>query len=294
MEKSSDYLVRATAADAQIRAFAVTSRDIAESARKAHNTSPVATAALGRLLTGGVIMGSMLKGDRDTLTLQVRGDGPLRGMVVTADSAGHVKGYVYEPNVLIHARSDGKLDVAGAVGKGTLTVIKDMGLKEPYQGSCRLQTGEIAEDLNYYFTVSEQVPSATGLGVLMERDNTVKCAGGFVLQLLPFTPDDVITKLEQILADLPPVTSMLNGGMLPEDILQRILGDLEPEITDRHPVCWQCDCSKNRVERALISIGRKEIDDMIRDGKPVDVSCQFCGRQYHFDLEELKALKSRI
>ena len=192
MEKK-DYIVRATAAGGQVRAFAATTRETVEYARKAHNTSPVATAALGRLLTGGLMMGVMMKGDNDILTLQIQGSGPINGITVTADSHGHVKGYVGNPEVLIHANDKGKLDVAGAIGPGFLNVIMDMGLKEPYNGQVMLQTSEIAEDLTYYFATSQQVPSAVGLGVLMEHDNTVKQAGGFIVQLMPFAEEKTIS-----------------------------------------------------------------------------------------------------
>ena len=285
-----DYVIRATAANEQIRAFAAITKDIAEEARRAHNTSPVATAALGRLLTGGVMMGLMMKGDKDLLTLQVHGDGPIGGLVVTADSQGHVKGYAKNPAVLIHANAAGKLDVGGAVGKGILQVVRDLGLKEPYVGSCQLQTGEIADDLTYYFTASEQIPSAVGLGVLMERNNTVRTAGGFILQLMPYTSDEVITKLEKKLGTLTSVTSMLDQGMTPEDILQEILGEFEPEILEKTEVSYRCDCSRERIEKALISIGKKELQEMIREGKSIETGCQFCGKKYSFSVEELKNL----
>ena len=192
-----DYMVRATAAGAQIRAFACTTKELVEEARKAHNTSPVVTAGLGRLLSAGCMMGSMLKGEDDLITLIVRGDGPLQGLTVTADSKGRVKGYPLVPDVILPANAIGKLDVGGAVGRGYLKVIRDMGLKEPYVGQTELQTGEIAEDLTYYFALSEQVPSSVGLGVLMEKDNTVKQAGGFIIQLMPFAEEEVIARLEE-------------------------------------------------------------------------------------------------
>lgn len=288
-----DYVIRATAANEQIRAFAAITKDIAEEARRAHNTSPVATAALGRLLTGGVMMGLMMKGEKDLLTLQVHGDGPIEGLVVTADSQGHVKGYAKNPSVLIHANAAGKLDVGGAVGKGILQVVRDLGLKEPYAGSCQLQTGEIADDLTYYFTASEQIPSAVGLGVLMERNNTVRTAGGFIIQLMPYTSDEVITKLEKKLGSLTSVTSMLDRGMTPEDILQEILGEFDPEILEKTEVSYRCDCSRERIEKALISIGRKELQEMIDEGKGIETGCQFCGKKYSFSVDELeKLLKS--
>ena len=288
----ADYLVRATAADAQIRAFACTTRDTVEAARAAHNTSPVITAALGRLLSAGVMMGSMLKGN-DLLTLQVKGDGPVKGITVTADSMGHVKGYPIVPDVILPANSIGKLDVSGAVGAGTLTVIKDMGLKEPYSGQVALQTGEIAEDLTYYFAASEQVPSCVGLGVLMEKNNTVRQAGGFIVQLMPFATEEVISRLEENIKGLPSVTTMLDQGKTPEEILGTVLDGLDLQVTDQGPAAFQCDCSKERVERALISIGKAELQSMIDDGKVVEVSCQFCGKQYSFQPEELIRLRER-
>ena len=288
-----DYMIRATAADNQIRAFAATTREMVEFARAAHDTSPVATAALGRLLTGGVMMGAMMKGDKDLLTLQVKGDGPLGSVTVTADSKGHVKGYVNHPHVLIHANERGKLDVAGAVGRGTLQVIKDLGMKEPYVGSCELQTGEIGDDLTYYFAVSEQVPSSVGLGVLMERDNTVRQAGGFILQLMPFTPDEVVDRLELKLAAVDSVTAMLDEGRTPEQILELLLGEFGLEINEKTEISYRCDCSRERVEKALISIGKKELKEMIQEGQPVEVNCHFCGKNYEFSVEDLKQMLER-
>lgn len=288
-----DYIVRATAADAQIRAFACTTRGLVETARKAHNTSPVVTAALGRLLSAGAMMGSMLKGDEDILTLQIKGDGPVNGLTVTADSKGNVKGYANVPDVILPANSIGKLDVAGAVGKGILSVIKDMGLKEPYVGQTALQTSEIAEDLTYYFATSEQVPSCVGLGVLMEKDNTVKQAGGFIVQLMPFAEDAVIDRLEANLAKINSVTSILDAGNTPEQLLGMLLEGMNPEITDTLPTGFSCNCDKKRVEKALISIGKAELKDMIKDGKEIEVNCHFCNQNYTFSVEELKGLLKR-
>ena len=290
-----DYIVRATAADNQIRAFAATTKELVEKARAAHNTSPVATAALGRLLTGGVMMGVMMKGEKDLLTLQVKGDGPLGGITVTADSQGHVKGYVENPDVLLPANALGKLDVGGAVGNGMLRVIKDMGLKEPYVGQVALETGELGDDLTYYFATSEQIPSSVGLGVLMEKDNTVKQAGGFIIQLMPFTDEKVIEALEKKISKVQSVTSMLNLGMTSEDILNELLGEFHPEISEKIPAEFHCDCSKKRVERVLISLGKKELTSMIDDGKPVELKCHFCNSGYTFTTEELKEIlkKSR-
>ena len=286
----SDYIVRASAADAQIRAFACTAREVAETARRVHNTSPVVTAALGRLLSAGAMMGVMLKGEQDILTLQISGDGPAGGLTVTADSHGNVKGYANVPDVILPANAVGKLDVAGAIGKGSLRVIKDMGLKEPYVGQTLLQTGEIAEDLTYYFAASEQVPSSVGLGVLMERDNTVKQAGGFIVQLMPFAEEGVIDRLEENLRKITSVTALLEAGNTPEQILGQLLTGLNMEITDTILTAFVCSCSKARVEKALISIGKEELKDMIEEGKEIEVNCHFCNRNYCFSVEELKQL----
>ena len=286
----TDYIIRASAADNQIRAFAATTRELVEHARQLHNTSPVATAALGRLLTAGAMMGSMMKGDNDILTLQIKGNGPIGGLTVTADSKGTVKGYAYHPEVMLPANSKGKLDVGGALGAGILTVIKDLGLKEPYVGQTHLVSGEIAEDLTYYYATSEQVPSSVALGVLMNRDNTVRRAGGFILQLLPFAEEEVITKLEKKIGELNGITGLLDQDMTPEMILEYILGDLGLEIMDKLPAAFECNCSKNRVEKAVISIGQKDILEMIEDNKPIEVNCHFCSKHYVFTIEELKEM----
>lgn len=292
-KRMTDYIVRATAAGAQIRAFACTTREMVEHARSAHNTSPVVTAALGRLLSAGAMMGSMLKGEKDLLTLQIKGDGPVNGITVTADSRGNVKGYANVPDVILPANAIGKLDVAGALGQGILSVIKDMGLKEPYVGQTALQTGEIAEDLTYYFATSEQVPSCVGLGVLMEKDNTVKQAGGFIVQLMPFAEDAVIDKLEENLAKIQSVTSILDAGNTPEQMLEMLLEGMSPEFTDTMPTQFYCNCDKARVEKALISIGKAELQSMIDDGEAVEVNCHFCNTKYTFSVDELKALRKK-
>ena len=274
----------------QIRAFAATTRQMVETARQKHDTSPVVTAALGRLLTAGSMMGSMLKGEEDLLTLQVTGDGPMGGMTVTADSKGHVKGYANEPQVILPANSQGKLDVGGAVGSGILRVIQDSGLKDPYVGQTVLQTGEIAEDLTYYFATSEQVPSSVGLGVLMERDNTVRQAGGFIVQLMPFAEEETISRLEQNLGKIRSVTSMLDEGLTPEELLGLVLEGMDIQFRDTCEVEFSCSCSKERVEKALISIGREEIDKMIADGEPIEVKCHFCNKGYQFSVQELEEI----
>lgn len=286
----SDYIVRAMAANQQVRAFAAVTTDVVETARKAHNTSPVATAALGRLLTGGAMMGVMMKGEKDILTLQIKAGGPLEGITVTADSKGRVKGYVGNPNVCIPANSKGKLDVAGAVGVGFMNVIKDMGMKEPYLGQVALQTSEIAEDLTYYFATSEQVPSAVGLGVLMNKDNTVRQAGGFIVQVMPFAEEATIDRLEQNVQKISSVTSLLEEGHTPESLLEKVLEGFDLEISDRVPTEFYCNCSKSRVEKVLISIGRKDLNEMIQEGKDVELNCHFCNSSYVFNVEELKEI----
>ena len=285
-----DYIIRATAADSQVRAFAAVTKETVETARKDHNTSPVATAALGRLLTAGAMMGVMMKGEKDILTLQVKADGPLNGITVTADSQGRVKGYVGNPEVLLPANDKGKLDVSGAVGNGFLNVIKDMGLKEPYSGQVDLQTGEIAEDLTYYFAVSEQVPSAVGLGVLMNKDNTVREAGGFIVQVMPFAEEKTIAKLEENIQKIQSVTTILEQGHTPESLLEAVFEGLDLEIMDKVPTEFYCNCSKERVEKALISIGRKDLNEMIQEGKEIELNCHFCNTNYVFSVEELKEI----
>ncbi len=304
--KTDDYIVRATAASGQIRAFAATTRNLVEDARAAHNTSPVVTAALGRLLTAGTMMGAMMKGRDDLLTLQIRGNGPMKGITVTAGSPDEetgmvsVKGYALVPDVIMPARvypeTNGqkrKLNVGGVIGIGVLSVIKDMGLKDPYVGQVALQTGEIAEDLTYYFATSEQVPSSVGLGVLMEKDNTVKQAGGFIIQLMPFADDAVVAGLEERLKSMPSVTTLLDEGRSPEEILEYVLGDID-KINDTIPVRFFCNCNKSRVEKALISIGKKELDDIIKDGKDIELRCHFCNKAYNFTLDEVKKIRARL
>ena len=269
-----DYIVRATAADDQIRAFAITSRGLVEEARTRHNTSPVATAALGRLLSAGAMMGAMMKGDQDLLTLQIKCSGPIQGLTVTADAKGNVKGFVENPEVMLPPNSKGKLDVGGALDLGILTVIKDMGLKEPYSG----QT---------------EVPSSVGLGVLMDKDNTVRQAGGFIIQLMPFVEDGVVDKLEQKLNSIDSVTSYLDRGFTPEQLLTEILGEFGLEIHDKMDAQFHCNCSRERVEKALISVGRKNLNEMVQDGKPIEVKCHFCNTPYTFDVEDLKNMIKR-
>lgn len=286
----TDYIIRATAAEGQIRAFAATTRDLVEYARSAHNTSPVATAALGRLLTAGAMMGIMMKGEKDLLTLKIEGDGPIGGLTVTADSRGNVKGYAFHPEVMLPPNAKGKLDVGGALGIGVLSVIKDIGLKDPYVGQTILVTSEIAEDLTYYFATSEQTPSSVALGVLMERDNTVKQAGGFILQMMPGASEEVISALEKRLGEITSITALLDAGNTPEMILEHILGDFGLEILDKLPTAFSCNCSEERIEKALISVGKQELQSMIEDGKTIEVNCHFCNKHYPVMVERLKEL----
>lgn len=289
----TDYIIRASAADNQIRAFAATTKEMVEYARNIHQTSPVATAALGRLLTAGAMMGSMMKGDKDLLTLQIKGSGPIGGLTVTADSRGMVKGYVYHPEVMLPPNEKKKLDVGGALGAGILSVIKDLGLKEPYVGQTHLVSGEIAEDLTYYFATSEQVPSVVALGVLMNKENTVRRAGGFILQLMPFAEDTIIEQLEKKVNELTSITSLLDQDMTPEMILEYILGDFGLEILDKLPTAFECNCTKERVEKAIASIGHKDIQEMIEDNEPIEVNCHFCNKHYHYSIEDLKGIIER-
>ena len=290
-----DYMVRATAADAQIRAFAATTRDLAEYARKAHNLSPIAAAALGRLMTGTVMMGTMMDNDQDLITVKMDGDGPLKGVLATADRLGNVKGYVTNPYVILEPNASGHLNVGGGIGEGTLTVIRDMGLKEPYVGQVPLYTGEVAEDLTYYFTKSEQTPSSVGLGVLVERENlSVMAAGGFIIQLLPFASEETITKLEENLTKFTSVTDILKAGKTPEDLLNIILDGFDVEITDKIDLNFYCNCDKDRVERALMLIGRKELQELIDDGNPIELCCQFCNKKYVFKTSELLEIQRNL
>ena len=286
----NDYIVRATAGNGSIRAFAATTRDLVQHAREVHHTSPVASAALGRMLTAAAMMGSMLKGDKDILTLQVRGEGPLQGIVVTSDSKAQVKGYVFNPGVEVPDLIPGKLNVSGAIGPGHMSIIKDIGMREPYAGKIELVTGEIAEDLTYYFAQSEQTPSAIGLGVLVETDTSIRRAGGFIIQLLPDATDEMIDRLEKKLATIPYVSDLLDMGAAPEDILHMILGDFDLKIMDKIPTTFYCNCTRERVEKALISIGKDELEKIIREDKKANLHCHFCSKEYDFNEEQLVAL----
>ena len=286
-----DYMIRATAGNAQIRAFAVTSRDLVEYAREAHDLSPVAAAALGRTMSAALMMAEMLKGPQDLLTVKIDGDGPLGGILVTADNLGGVKGYVENPKADLPNKSDGHLDVGGAVGRGTLTVIRDMGLKDPYVGQTAIRTGEIAEDITYYYAASEQIPSSVGLGVLVNRrEKKILQAGGFIVQLMPFAEEETISRLEKNLQGIRAVTEMLSAGDTPEQMLEKVLEGLDPDVTEKNPVAFRCNCGKERYERALVLLGRDEVKKMVEDGEPVEIRCQFCGKKYSFSPDELKSV----
>lgn len=289
----SDYIIRGTAANNQVRFFATTTKEMVEAARATHNTSPVATAALGRLLTAGAMMGSMSKQESDLTTLQIKCSGPIEGLIVTADGKANVKGYVTNPDVILPANSKGKLDVAKALDLGVLSVIKDIGLKEPYVGQTHLVSGEIAEDLTYYFVTSEQIPSSVALGVLMEKNNTVKQAGGFIIQLMPFAEESLIASLEERLKEFTSITTLLDQGMTPEDMMQQLFDGFDIQIMDQIPTAYRCDCSKERVYRAVMSVGRKEIEEMIAEQKPIEVNCHFCRKHYVFDIEDLKSMLTK-
>ena len=288
MEK--DYMLRAMSRDGHLRAFAVNSKTIVSDAYRAHGTTPVVTAALGRLLSAGVMMGAMCKGDADILTISLKGDGPAGSVTVTADAKGRVKGFAANPKVEIPLKSNGKLDVGGAIGRGTLTVIKDLGLKDPYIGQTELVNGEVAEDLTYYFAASEQVPSSVGLGVLVNPDGTVRQAGGFIVQVMPDAPDELIDTLEKNIGSLKPVTTSLEGGESIEDILSHVFENIEYDITSKSDIAFYCNCSRDRISKALISVGEKDLKSMIDDGKDIEVKCHFCNKGYQFTVDDLKEL----
>lgn len=288
----SDYMVRATAAEGQIRIFAVTAKDLVESAKNHHNTSPVMTAALGRLLMGGVMMGAMMKGEKDILTIQIQCSGPAKGLMVTSDAQGHAKGYPFVNDVILPANDKGKLDVGHALDLGVMSVIKDIGMKEPYVGQVALQTGEIGDDLTYYFATSEQIPSSVGLGVLMNKDNTVRAAGGFILQLMPFAKEELIDDIEKKIESLQSVTSLIEKGETPEELLGAVLKGIEFEVTDTLPVEFRCDCSKERILKSLATLPGKDLDDLISGGEGIEVKCQFCNTAYQFETEDLKEIRS--
>jgi len=288
-----DYLVQGMAFNNEVRFFAAYSSKIVEDARKIHDTTPVCTAALGRTLTAGAMMGAMLKNDSDLLTIRFNGDGPAKSVTVTADSKSNVKGIISNPHVELPVReSDNHMDVGRAIGHGTLSVIRDTGLKDPYVGQTQIVSGEIAEDLTYYFANSEQIPTVIGLGVLVEKDWSVKHAGGFIIQLLPFASEETISAIEDALSKFKSVTDYLNDGEIPEVIMERLLKDIV--IEDKRPIQYKCNCDRKRVTKALISLGHKELQSMIVDGEPVNLHCDFCGKDYEFSIDELKLIDENI
>ena len=285
---NGDYIIRGTAANETVRAFAVRSTEMTAVARERHHTFPVITAALGRLLSAGAMMGAMMKGEKDKLTLLMKGDGPAGQITVTADSHGNVKGFADNPSVTVSDKYPGKMDVGAAVGRGTLTVIMDLGLKEPYNGQVEIQTGEIGDDLAYYFTVSEQTPSAVGLGVMVDTDTSVRHSGGFIIQVMPDASEETIEALEKRIGSSEPVTAMMEKGMSPEAILEHFLGDMGLVISEKQPVRFHCDCSKEKVAGVLSTIQKSDLQDIIDDGEEIEVKCHFCNTAYNFSIEELR------
>ncbi|MBD5150107.1 MAG: Hsp33 family molecular chaperone HslO [Oscillibacter sp.] len=290
-----DKLVRAITKDGTVKAVAVTTKDLTERARNIQKTLPVATAALGRALAAASMMGNALKEEAASLTLQIKGGGPLGTVLAVSDHLGNVRGYVQNPQIDLPLREDGKLDVGGAVGaEGTLTVIRDLGMKEPYIGSVGLLGGEIAEDLAAYFVESEQIPTACALGVLVDRDQSVKAAGGYIIQLLPGADEDVITKVEGGVLAAGPVTKLLDQNSDPEALLRTVLSDFKVDILETSPIAYKCYCSRDRVERALISMGVADLEDLLREQGGCELGCQFCDTVYRYTAEELRELIDRL
>lgn len=287
----ADKLIRGTAKDGQIRVIAAITTELVGEANKTHECSPTASAALGRMLTGGVLMGAMLKNKKDSLTLQINGGGAAKGVIVTAHADGKVKGYIGNPEVELPLNEKGKLDVGGAIGKsGDLKVIKDMGLKDPYIGQVPIYTGEIGDDLAYYFTVSEQTPSAVALGVLVDKDLSTKAAGGFIIQMMPGASEFIADIISYRLQEIPSVTSMIEKGMSIEEILQYVFEDMDLKIYDSIVPEFKCDCSRERVERVLMSVGKKDLIEIHEDGKNEEIQCHFCNKGYEFTPDDIKSL----
>lgn len=287
---SGDHMVRGTAAYGMVRAFAVSARGVVQTARDNHDTAPVVTAALGRLMMGALMMGMMFKEPDELITLIVKGDGPIRAMTVTANCEGQVKGFPGEPHVWLPLRVDGKLDVGGAVGKGTLSAIRDLPGIEPYSSRVELVSGEIAEDLTSYFAVSDQVPTSVGLGVLVGRKSDVECAGGFIVQLMPDCIDEVAETIEHNLASITSVTDLLREGALPNDLLTRVLDGLGYQELESMPVEFYCGCNEERAARATMALGAEELADMVAKGETAEVLCHFCGRRHYLSPEQLRQL----
>ncbi len=282
-----DYIVRVTAAQGTVRAFAAMTTEMVGQASEIHGLSPIATAALGRTLTAAAMMSRMFKGEKDKLTIQIKGDGPLGGIVVASDSKANVRGYVHNPNVYLPLNERGKLDIRTAMGEGYINVIKDMGLKEPYVGLSQLVSGEIADDLTYYFATSEQVPSTVALGVLIDSSG-VTSAGGFIIQMMPGAEEETVSALEKRLIGFPPISKLISEGTTPEEILNMLLEGMEPKIVETVPCGFKCNCSRERMERNLISIGRNDLLEILEDGKGAELQCHFCNTKYNFSHKNIE------
>lgn len=285
-----DYLVRGMSMDGMVKVVAIRSTELVRRGAQIHGTTPNATAAFGRALTAASMMGNMQKADNGSMTLQIKGDGPIGSIVCVSDPVGNVRGYVYEPKVPLTEKYPGKLDVGSTVGNGTLTVIRDLQMKEPYVGSIQLVSGEIGDDVTAYFAQSEQTPTACALGVLVDRDMSVKVAGGYLIQLLPGATDETIDIVEKGIQRAGAVTTMLEQGMTPEDILGQVCGDLGVVFMETTEVCYKCYCDRDRVTAALISLGKKELAEIAEEGKTFPVECQFCDEVYEFTPEDIKTL----
>ena len=289
----SDYIIKAITEDGQARAFVATTKDMVNEAARRHEMSPVAIVASGRLFTAGAMMGTMMKNDKDLLTVRIKGNGPIGQLTVTADSKGNVKGFVGNPQVMLPLK-DGRIDVAGALGIGVLSVTKDLGLKEPYIGDTILVTSEIGDDLTYYFATSEQTPSAVGLGVLMEKANTAKGAGGFIVQMMPEATDETVGMVEANVQSITSVSELLDKGETPEDILERIFKGKPYKILEKIETRYKCDCSRTKVINAMLSLGADEIQSLIDEDKPVETKCQFCNEKYEFSLDDLAKMRDGL
>ncbi len=290
-----DKLVRATAKGGQVRIIAAITTDLVNEGITMQKCAPTAAAALGRMLTAGVLMGTMLKSKVDSLTIQINGAGEAKGVLVTAHADSSVKGYIGNPNIDLPPNSKGKLDVSGAIGvDGYLRVIRDMGLKEPYVGQVPISTGEIGDDLAYYFTVSEQTPSAVGLGVLVDTDMSIKASGGFIIQMMPGSDEFLADIITYRLEEIPSITELIEKGMNIEEILEYIFEDMELKILEEIVPMYKCDCCRERVERALISIGKKDLEELYNDGKTEEIKCHFCNKNYEFDHEDIGQLLKSV
>lgn len=290
IQMKRDHVVRATAADGTIRAFAVYSRGLVEEARRMHGLSRTATAALGRTLTAAVMMGTMMKGDKDALSIVFNGDGSLGNITATAKSDGSVKGYVGNPEASLPSKVGEKLRVGEVVGKGTLRIIYDLAMREPYSGVVEIQSGEIADDIAYYLTSSDQIPSAVSLGVLLNEDSTVREAGGFIVQLMDGATDETAALLEERVAALPSMTTMLTEGETPESILERLLGDMDLQVLEDKPVEFRCDCTRERTLKLLSLVSADELQSMVDEGEDIEMVCAFCNSKYQYSPEEIAAL----